>query len=195
MALCNLLSLAEQSFLSTEYQNTAQSVSCETSSALDYVHSDCNIIHTAPLEEMPKEGVGALILAQLYTFPASSDNDTPVTITKSIQIVPDLNDSEAWLPYSFKLTDFGVACYVDKTDQHFTQEVCPVGIRLPEVALRAGRGMPVEIWSAGCMLYGMLVGKPLFPVRCDPLFLPAYQLQAFGEFPVSLRNRSRLSNA
>ncbi|KAK0218261.1 kinase-like domain-containing protein [Armillaria fumosa] len=160
--------------------------------ALDYVHSDCNIIHTdvkitnvvvtAPLEEMPEEGVGALIPAQLYTFPASSDNDTPVTITKSIQIVPDLNDPEAWFPYSFKLIDFGV----DKTDQHFTQEVCPVGIRPPEVALRAGWGKP---------LYGMLVGKPLFPVRCDPLFLPAYQLQALGEFPASLRNRSRISKA
>ncbi|KAF8958099.1 kinase-like domain-containing protein [Flammula alnicola] len=206
MALCNLLSLAEQSFTGYRIpEYGAKRVIRDVLSALDYVHNDCNIIHTdvkitnvvmtAPHEEMPKEGLGALIPAQLHTFPASADNDTPVTITKSIQIVPDLNDPEAWLPFSFKLIDFGVACYADKTDEHFTQEVCPVGIRPPEVALRAGWGKPVDIWSAGCMLYGMLVGRPLFPARCDPLFLPAYQVQALGEFPASLRNRSRISKA
>ncbi|KAK0231441.1 kinase-like domain-containing protein [Armillaria fumosa] len=98
------------------------------------------------------------------------------------------------LLHSFKLPiDFGVACYADKIDQHFTQDVCPVGIRPPEVALRAGWGKPVDIWSAGCMLYGMLVRKPLFPARCDLSFLPTYQLQALGEFPASLRNRSPIS--
>ncbi|PBK98194.1 hypothetical protein ARMGADRAFT_1008660 [Armillaria gallica] len=73
---------------------------------------------------MPKEGLCALILAQLHTFPASADSDTPVTVTKSMQIVPD-DDPEAWLSFSIKLIDFGVACYADRTDEHFTQEVFP----------------------------------------------------------------------
>ncbi|SJL14614.1 uncharacterized protein ARMOST_18077 [Armillaria ostoyae] len=140
-------------------------------SAPDYVHSVCNIIHmgrpcvlhsrvlsniyidvkitnvmmTALHEEMPQEGLGVLIPAQLHTFPASADKDTP-----------------AWLSFNFKLIVFGVVCYADKTDEHFTQEVCPVGVRPPEVTLRAGWGKP---------------------------------LQALGEFPASLRNRSRISKA
>ncbi len=47
---------------------------------------------------------------------------------------------------------YSEACYADKTDEHFTQAVCPVGIRPPEVALHAGWGKPVDIWSAGCMV-------------------------------------------
>ncbi|KAK0438300.1 hypothetical protein EV421DRAFT_1906834 [Armillaria borealis] len=213
MALRNLLSLAEQSF--AEYiipeHGTNTSVR-DVLSALDYVHNVCNIIHTGPFvlhsrvlsnvcvdvkitnvmmtashEEMPKEGLGALIPAQLHTFPASTDNDTPVTVTKSIQIVPDLNDPEVWLSFSFKLTRLWY-----KTDKHFTQEVCPVGIRPPEVALRAGWGKPVDIEHR---LHACLSGSLCFPFGVILLFLPAYQLQALGEFPASLRNRSRISKA
>ncbi|KAK0498158.1 kinase-like domain-containing protein [Armillaria luteobubalina] len=203
MALCNLLSIAQQSFDECRIPEFgAKRVIRDVLCALDYVHSECNIIHTdvkitnvvmtAPLEEMPKAGWGAFFPAELYTFPAFPEYNinAPVTITKSIQMVPDLNDPKAWLMHSFKLIDFGVACYADKIDQHFTQDVCPVGLRPPEVALRAGWGKPVDIWSVGCMLYGMLVGKPLFPAWCDLSLLPVYQLQALGEFPASLRNRS-----
>ncbi|KAK0234425.1 hypothetical protein EDD85DRAFT_792474 [Armillaria nabsnona] len=126
-------------------EHGAKRVIRDVLSVLDYVHNDYNIMHmdvgkitnvvmTAPHEEMPQEGLGALILAQLYTFPAYADNDTLVT-----------------------LVNFGVAYYADKTDEHFTQEVFPVGI---------------------C------------PQRW--LYVPA---GALGEFPASLRNRSRISKA
>ncbi|KAG7441670.1 uncharacterized protein BT62DRAFT_469420 [Guyanagaster necrorhizus] len=39
------------------------------------------------------------------------------------------------------------------------------------------------------------LGSLCSTVRCDSLLLPAYQMQALGEFPTSLRNRSRLSKA
>ncbi|KAK0200226.1 hypothetical protein DFS33DRAFT_1359925 [Desarmillaria ectypa] len=92
IALCNLLFVAEKSF--TDYRIPecgAKRVIRDVLSALDYVHNDCNIIHTVPQEAMPEEGLGTLIPARQHTFPVSTDNDTPVTITNSTQIVPDLN--------------------------------------------------------------------------------------------------------
>ncbi|KAK0200158.1 hypothetical protein DFS33DRAFT_1277642 [Desarmillaria ectypa] len=150
-------------------------------SAQDYVHNDCNIIHTdvkitnvvmtVPQEAMPKEGLGTLIPAQQHTIPVSTDNDAPVTIT-------------VWVPLSFKLIDFGVACMLRCTRKLVTPTE-PENT-LPKVFVPSVY-VPQRWLYVLAELYGMLVGRPLFPVQCDPVFLPAYQVQVLGEFPTSLR--------
>ncbi len=136
MAICNLLSLAEECFTGNRVpEYGAKLVMRDVLSALDYVHNECNIIHTGrssvfhsraisnlfldvkitnvvvtvPRDTVPKEGLGTLIRAQQHTFTVSADNDTPVSITQSTPFVPNLDGGpKAWGPLNFKLIDFGV---------------------------------------------------------------------------------------
>ncbi len=118
MAICNLLSLAEECFTGNRVpEYGAKLVMRDVLSALDYVHNECNIIHTgrssvfslscyfqpflrrqnherrgdSPTRHGPQGGFGYSNRAQQHTFPVSADNDTPVSITQSTPFVPNLD--------------------------------------------------------------------------------------------------------
>ena len=64
-----------------------------------------------------------------------------------------------------KLTDFGFAKYVEGR----TYTLCGTPEYLaPEILLNKGHGKPVDWWCLGILLYEMLAGKTLFPVKTDP---------------------------
>lgn len=61
-----------------------------------------------------------------------------------------------------KLADFGV-CTKLKEGQEFTDQICGTPNYLPPELLRDKRAsFSADIWSAGCLLYCMIVGKPPF---------------------------------
>ncbi|KAJ8668601.1 hypothetical protein QAD02_010264 [Eretmocerus hayati] len=61
-----------------------------------------------------------------------------------------------------KISDFGLATQLtDVYEKHFTLCGTPNFIS-PEVATRSSQGLEVDVWSLGCMLYTLLVGKPPF---------------------------------
>ncbi|PBK68016.1 kinase-like protein [Armillaria solidipes] len=148
MAICNLLTLAEECFTGNRIpEYGAKLVMRDVLSALDYVHNDCNIIHT-----------DVKITNVVVTVP----RDTSTVIIDHANIYPE-------------------ACYADKTNEHFTQEVCPAGIRPPEVALRAGWGKSVDIWSAGCM-----VPSPFSAIEKSSLFLVVWYARREASVPRSV---------
>ncbi|KYN06911.1 Serine/threonine-protein kinase PLK4 [Cyphomyrmex costatus] len=61
-----------------------------------------------------------------------------------------------------KIADFGLATQMSKPDEkHLTMCGTPNYIS-PEVATRSSHGPEADVWSLGCMLYTLLVGKPPF---------------------------------
>ncbi|XP_017072409.1 serine/threonine-protein kinase PLK4 isoform X2 [Drosophila eugracilis] len=61
-----------------------------------------------------------------------------------------------------KIADFGLATQLKRPDErHITMCGTPNYIS-PEVVSRVSHGLPADVWSVGCMLYTLLVGRPPF---------------------------------
>ncbi|XP_039280876.1 serine/threonine-protein kinase PLK4 isoform X4 [Nilaparvata lugens] len=61
-----------------------------------------------------------------------------------------------------KIADFGLATQLSRPDEkHLTMCGTPNYIS-PEVATRSSHGLEADVWSVGCMLYTLLVGRPPF---------------------------------
>lgn len=67
-------------------------------------------------------------------------------------------------PLKLKLSDFGTAIHVESKDRNCG--VTTLGYRAPEMILQdKSYGLPVDVWSMGCVVVKMLTGKELFPNR------------------------------
>lgn len=51
-----------------------------------------------------------------------------------------------------------------KSDSLSKDPVTPVGLRAPELILKAPFEHTIDVWSFGCLVYELLTGTPLFPV-------------------------------
>ncbi|KAK7066258.1 Serine/threonine-protein kinase plk4 [Halocaridina rubra] len=60
-----------------------------------------------------------------------------------------------------KIADFGLATMKRPDDRHTTMCGTP-NYMSPEVATRSAHGFQADVWSLGCMLFIMLVGRPPF---------------------------------
>ncbi|XP_012288170.1 serine/threonine-protein kinase PLK4 [Orussus abietinus] len=61
-----------------------------------------------------------------------------------------------------KIADFGLATQLTRPDEkHLTMCGTPNYIS-PEVATRSSHGLEADVWSLGCMVYTLLIGKPPF---------------------------------
>lgn len=129
--------------------------------ALDYLHTECGIIHT----DLKPENV--LLSITLPKKPKkngeeeNSDeevNEKPPTPPPSHikYSVVDENDPST---YIVKIADFGNACWVD---HHFTNDIQTRQYRAPEVILGSKYGPSVDMWSMGCMVFELLTGDLLF---------------------------------
>jgi dual specificity tyrosine-phosphorylation-regulated kinase 2/3/4 len=72
-----------------------------------------------------------------------------------------------------KLVDFGSSCYENETVYTYIQSRF---YRSPEVILGHRYGLPIDMWSLGCILAEMHTGYPIFPGEDE-----AEQMQCFME--------------
>ncbi|KAI0043822.1 kinase-like protein [Auriscalpium vulgare] len=177
---------------------------------LDYLHSECNIIHTdikpANIMFAPLGDPTSLFAAAA----AQSDgpNETSVGLSpkgRSIVRVPqnrfpfpvpeNPNASDAWRNAHVKLADVGVACRADRVSEYPSDVIQPSALRAPEVCIGAGWGKPADIWGLGCTLFELCLGKPIIRHDEKDTLLPVLQVEVFGEYPLELVQRGRHSDA
>jgi serine/threonine-protein kinase SRPK3 len=163
--------------------------------ALDYLHTECGIIHT----DLKPENV--LLSITLPKKPKkngeaeNSDeevNEKPPTPPPSHikYSVVDENDPST---YIVKIADFGNACWVD---HHFTNDIQTRQYRAPEVILGSKYGPSVDMWSMGCMVFELLTGDLLFEPKDGQNFDKnddhlAQMIELLGKLPKKLTSSGK----
>lgn len=62
-----------------------------------------------------------------------------------------------------KLCDFGMARYFSVPMRPYTKGVVTIWYKAPELLVSNPYDLSIDIWSAGCIIFEMISGKPLFP--------------------------------
>ncbi|OSC96903.1 kinase-like protein [Trametes coccinea BRFM310] len=174
---------------------------------VQYLHDECNSIHTdikpanillAPPGDQSSFFTQATLDADVETSDAQGPNGAIVTRVRSNPIpypIPDWGSNpdsvEPWRAPQAKIGDVGVACWADKVSEHFTELIQSPALRAPEVAIGAGWGKPADVWSLGCTLYELYMGRSLFKKTVSPLSVPNLHTIAFGQYPPSLLQRGK----
>ena len=72
------------------------------------------------------------------------------------------------LKFQIKIGDFGLATKVEFVGEKKTSLCGTPNYIAPEVLLKTGYSFEADIWSIGCMMYVLLVGKPPFETNSLP---------------------------
>ncbi|QRV84712.1 kinase domain protein [Ceratobasidium sp. AG-Ba] len=134
-------------------------------SSLDYIHSECKVIHTDIKTWNILMSIEDL---SLFKKVAEAEEREPGprkvledrTIYRSL-ITLKKSGSGLSIP---KLTDFGNAVRGD-SGSPLKHPIQPNEYRSPEVCLRAEWSYPTDVWNLGVMIWDLLEGRPL----CDGL--------------------------
>lgn len=88
---------------------------------------------------------------------------------------------------SFKIIDFGSGCFLNKRIFKYIQSRY---YRSPEVILELGYDKKIDIWSFGCILAELVIGKPIFLGR-DEIELTLSMIEVLGMPPSHMLENSR----
>ncbi|KAL7398984.1 hypothetical protein ABVT39_018146 [Epinephelus coioides] len=123
---------------------------------LDYLHTQCKIIHT----DIKPENILLCLEEQSHKVPAGDSSCSSVLTGKEAKST----GKEQVNPYrlkdiTVKIADLGSSCWVYK---HFCEEIQTRQYRSLEVLLGSDYGPPADIWSVACMAFELVTGDSLF---------------------------------
>ncbi|KAM9831135.1 SRSF protein kinase 3 [Syngnathus typhle] len=128
---------------------------------LDYLHTQCKIIHTDIKPEnillCPKE-TGPVFNSTVSSGLKGNEADT----TGKQDLIPGVFHDA-----TVKIADLGSSCWVYK---HFCEEIQTRQYRSLEVLLGSDYGPPADIWSVACIAFELLTGDALFEPKAGASF-------------------------
>ncbi|KAJ2987540.1 hypothetical protein NUW58_g4449 [Xylaria curta] len=164
--------------------------------ALDFLHSECSIIHTDIKADNIMFGIGDDSVFSAFEKKELSDpSSRKVLGDRTIYLSRELSmPKKLGAPV---LCDFGSAVCGDEDHQ---EDVQPNIYRAPEVVLEAPWTYKIDIWNSGCMVWDLFEGGHLFTGQ-DPEFHTyrsrahlAEMVALLGQPPQQLLNRGKLSH-
>ncbi|KAM3872183.1 SRSF protein kinase 3 [Diretmus argenteus] len=131
---------------------------------LDYLHSQCKIIHT----DIKPENILLSLEEQSHKLPAGGSSSSSALPGKDATS----REKEQVNPFSLKevtvkIADLGSSCWVYK---HFCEEIQTHQYRSLEVLLGSEYGPPADIWSVACMAFELVTGDSLFEPKAGEAF-------------------------
>ena len=88
---------------------------------------------------------------------------------------------------SFKIIDFGSGCFINKRIYQYIQSRY---YRAPEVVLNITYDQKIDIWSFGCILVELVIGKPVF-IGNDNNELLGSMIEVLGLPPASMIEQTK----
>ncbi|KAG6204243.1 hypothetical protein E4U35_003550 [Claviceps purpurea] len=168
---------------------------------LDFLHRECGVIHTdLKLTNilMELETPSETVSKHLESVPPQTTRVQSGAIVPLREIIKTPLVSEV-ASLRVRIIDFGVASW---RENHLFEEIQPLALRAPEVAIGAPWDTGVDIWTLGCLIVELLHNFLLFPGSAskkgtwtaeeDHL---ARIIQVLGTFPPSLLKKGRLSKS
>ncbi|KAL8933703.1 MAG: hypothetical protein Q9211_005636 [Gyalolechia sp. 1 TL-2023] len=121
-----------------------------------------NLLFSAPtldsvdVEELEDDETGAVVAVERLDKKADKWAPKYLAISDPLVDYTDLDPG-----FTVKISDLGAACIVGNVSKDPTT---PVALRSPELIFKAPFDQSIDIWSFGCLAYGLVTGRPLFPV-------------------------------
>ncbi|XP_056241214.1 SRSF protein kinase 3 [Seriola aureovittata] len=123
---------------------------------LDYLHTQCKIIHT----DIKPENILLCLEQQSRKVPAGGSSSSSVPTGKEAKSTEKKQVNPCSLKeVTVKIADLGSSCWVYK---HFCEEIQTRQYRSLEVLLGSDYGPPADIWSVACMAFELVTGDSLF---------------------------------
>ncbi|EZF23002.1 CMGC/SRPK protein kinase [Trichophyton rubrum D6] len=165
-------------------------------SALDYLHTECRIIHTDIKADNIMFSTGDdTIFREFEQEELTTPSPRKELDGRTIYVSRELGMPEALGPPV--LCDFGSAI---PGDVEHSEDIQPNIYQAPEVILEAPWTYSVDIWNAGCMIWDIFEGESLFTGH-DPEFQTyrgrahlAEMIRLLGPPPHSLLAQGNLRN-
>lgn len=124
---------------------------------LDYLHRNCNIIHTDLKPENVLLNHPIRKISHILN-PSSHPGKTQGLKYSSLFSQYQFKDGIA------KVVDLGNGCW---THKHFTEYITTRQYRSPEAIVEYSYGTPVDIWSLACITFELITGEYLFEPKAD----------------------------
>ncbi|XP_064876972.1 SRSF protein kinase 3-like isoform X2 [Oncorhynchus nerka] len=152
--------------------------------ALDYLHTQCKIIHT----DIKPENILLCLEEQNPKQTAGGSACLPFPGKSMSRAEKDLVTPNSLEEVTVKIADLGSSCWVYK---HFCEEIQTCQYRSLEVLLASDYGPPADIWSVACLAFELVTGDSLFEPKAGKTFSLeedhiAHIIELLGKIPAAV---------